>query len=96
LFSAAEAHRLGLVHEVVAMTELDNTVNAIAGALATASPDAVRTCKRLIEDVTDQPITPELIAMTVDGIADIRATAQGKEGVQAFLQKRKPNWLTPI
>ena len=96
LFSATEAHRLGLVHEVVAMTELDNTVNAIAGALATASPDAVRTCKRLIEDVTDQPITPELIAMTVDGIADIRASAQGKEGVQAFLQKRKPNWLTPI
>ena len=40
--------------------------------------------------------TPELIAITVDGIADIRASAQGKEGVQAFLQKRKPNWLTPI
>ena len=45
-FSAAEAHRVGLVHEVVAMTELDNTVNAIVGALAVASPDAVRTCKR--------------------------------------------------
>ena len=95
-FSAAEAHRVGLVHEVVAMTELDNTVNAIVGALAVASPDAVRTCKRLIDDVTGKPITPELIAMTVDGIADIRASAQGKEGVQAFLQKRKPNWLTPI
>ena len=92
-FSAAEAHRIGLVHEVVAATGLEATVDAIAGALATASPEAVRICKRLIDEVTDQPITPELIASTVQGIADIRASAQGKEGVQAFLQKRKPSWL---
>ena len=95
-FDAAEALRVGLVHQVVGINDLEATVDAIAGALAVASPDAVRTCKRLIEDVTDQPITPELIAMTVDGIADIRASAQGKEGVQAFLQKRKPSWLTPV
>ena len=95
-FDAAEALRVGLVHQVVGINDLEATVDAIAGALAVASPDAVRTCKRLIEDVTGQPITPELIAMTVDGIADIRASAQGKEGVQAFLQKRKPSWLTPV
>ena len=92
-FSAAEALRVGLVHEVVPMANLDAAVDAIAGALAVASPDAVRVCKRLIEDVTHQPITPELIAATVQGIADIRTSAQGREGVQAFLQKRKPNWL---
>ena len=92
-FSAAEAHRLGLVHEVVGSDDLDATVASLAGALATASPDAVRSCKRLIDSVTDQPITPALIADTVAGIADIRASAQGREGVQAFLQKRQPNWL---
>jgi methylglutaconyl-CoA hydratase len=92
-FSAAEAHRVGLVHEVVDIADLEPAVDAIAGALASASPDAVRTCKRLIDEVTDQPITPALIASTVQGIADIRASAQGREGVQAFLQKRKPSWL---
>ena len=57
------------------------------------SPEAVKTCKRLLHEVAGAPITEELIADTVKGIADIRSSEQGKEGVQAFLQKRKPNWL---
>ena len=57
------------------------------------SPDAVKTCKQLLHDVAGAPITDELIADTVKGIADIRSSEQGREGVQAFLQKRKPDWL---
>ncbi|MGG6621338.1 UNVERIFIED_CONTAM: enoyl-CoA hydratase/isomerase family protein, partial [Salmonella enterica subsp. enterica serovar Weltevreden] len=53
-----------------------------------------KTCKRLLHKVAGAQITDELVADTVKGIADIRSSAQGKEGVQAFLQKRKPDWLT--
>jgi methylglutaconyl-CoA hydratase len=52
--------------------------------------------KRLMRDVSYAPIDHELIAETVRRIADIRSSAQGKEGVQAFLQKRKPSWLLDI
>ncbi|QXL84379.1 enoyl-CoA hydratase/isomerase family protein [Comamonas sp. NLF-1-9] len=92
-FSAAEAHRIGFVHEVVATDELDATVATWLKALTSASPNAVRVCKQLVRDVAEREITPALVAATVQGIADIRASSEGKEGVQSFLQKRKPDWL---
>jgi methylglutaconyl-CoA hydratase len=61
--------------------------------LLSASPNAVRACKRLVQDVAEHEIDDALVAHTVAGIADIRSSAEGKEGVQSFLQKRKPNWL---
>ena len=57
------------------------------------SPNALRACKRLVLDVAEREINAQLIAATVEGIADIRASSEGKEGVQSFLQKRKPAWL---
>jgi methylglutaconyl-CoA hydratase len=92
-FSAAEAHRIGLVHEVVAADALDAQVAELTSALVSASPNAVRACKRLVQDVAEREIDDDLVAHTVAGIADIRSSAEGKEGVQSFLQKRKPNWL---
>ena len=92
-FSAAEAHRIGLVHEVVAADALDAKVAELTSALVSASPNAVRACKRLVQDVAEREIDDVLVAHTVAGIADIRSSAEGKEGVQSFLQKRKPNWL---
>ncbi len=92
-FSAGEAHRIGFVHEVVPAAELDAKVAALTGALVSASPEAVKACKQLVHDVTGREITPALIQHTVEGIADIRASAEGKEGVRAFLEKRKPSWL---
>jgi methylglutaconyl-CoA hydratase len=68
-------------------------VAELTSALVSASPSAVRACKRLVQDVAGREIDDALVALTVAGIADIRASAQGKEGVQSFLQKRKPNWL---
>jgi methylglutaconyl-CoA hydratase len=53
----------------------------------------VRACKQLLADVAGREIDAALIARTVEGIADIRASDEGREGVQAFLQKRKPTWL---
>ena len=49
-------------------------------------------CKQLLRDVAGRDIDDALVAQTVQGIADIRASEQGKEGVQSFLQKRKPSW----
>ena len=92
-FDAKEAHRIGFVHELVTAEELDAKVAEIAKALCMASPAAVKACKLLVQDVAEQEITPELIADTVAGIADIRASDEGREGVQSFLQKRKPSWL---
>ncbi len=92
-FSAAEAHRIGLVHEVAGAAELDARVAALVGALVAASPNAVRQCKKLVQDVAERDISRLLIERTVEGIADIRASDEGKEGVQSFLQKRKPAWL---
>ena len=94
-FGAAEALRIGFVHEVVAADALDAKVNDLAAALASAGPEAVKACKRLVQDVAGADITDELVARTVEGIADIRASAEGREGVQSFLAKRKPGWLAP-
>jgi methylglutaconyl-CoA hydratase len=92
-FSAEEAHRIGFVHELVDAEALDAKVNELAQALVSASPAAVKACKRLVQDVAERPIDDALIAATVQGIAEIRASEQGREGVQSFLQKRKPAWL---
>ncbi len=92
-FSAAEALRIGFVHEVVAADALSAKVDELVKALVSASPNAVRACKALVQEVAHRNIDAALIARTVEGIADIRASAEGKEGVQAFLQKRKPSWL---
>ena len=92
-FSAAEAHRIGLVSEVTSIEMLDAAVDKLCKQLCLASPDAVRATKKLIDAVVGKPMTHELIAHTVKEIAVIRSTPQGKEGVQSFLQKRLPNWI---
>ena len=92
-FSAVEAHRIGFVHEVVSAEQLDATVGEIVQALVNAGPEAVKACKQLVHDVAEREITAGLIRRTVEGIADIRASDEGREGVKSFLEKRKPNWL---
>ncbi len=92
-FSAAEALRIGFVHAVVSADALDATVDGLVTNLLNAGPQALRGCKKLLQDVAGQPITAELVQMTVQGIADIRVSPEGREGVQSFLQKRKPAWL---
>ena len=92
-FSAAEAQCIGMAHEVVTADRLDETVAGLLKALLAASPHAVTQAKRLVRDVAGQPMTDALVAETVARIADIRASEQGREGVRAFLEKRKPSWL---
>jgi methylglutaconyl-CoA hydratase len=92
-FSAAEALRIGFVHEVVAADQLDVKVGEIARSLVQAGPAAVKACKALVHDIAGKDISQLLIDRTVQGIADIRVSDEGREGIQAFLGKRKPGWL---
>jgi len=92
-FAADEARRLGLVHEVVAADALDTKVDELVAATTANGPAAVRACKQLVKDVASREITPALRDDTARRIADIRASAEGREGVQSFLGKRKPCWL---
>ncbi|EHR73526.1 enoyl-CoA hydratase/carnithine racemase [Burkholderiales bacterium JOSHI_001] len=92
--SAPEAHRIGFVHECVAAEALDAKVDEIVAALVANGPMAVKACKRLVQDLGGQPISVSLRDDTARRIADIRASAEGKEGVASFLQKRSPSWNT--
>ena len=91
-FSAAEAKSIGFVHEVVAVDALDAKVAELSNALVNAGPEAVKLCKKLVQDVSGHDITPDLVSMTIASIADVRVSPEGREGLQSFLQKRKPNW----
>ncbi|MBC5786120.1 enoyl-CoA hydratase/isomerase family protein [Ramlibacter sp. USB13] len=94
-FGADEALRMGFVHQVVKAEELDAAVARLAQSLVSAGPEAVKACKKLLHDVAGHEITAGLVRRTVEGIADIRASDEGREGVQSFLGKRKPTWLLP-
>jgi methylglutaconyl-CoA hydratase len=92
-FAADEARRLGLVHEVVTADALDAKVDELTTAIAANGPAAARACKQLVKDVAGRPVTAELRDDTARRIADIRASVEGREGVQSFLNKTKPSWL---
>jgi methylglutaconyl-CoA hydratase len=91
-FAATQAQALGFVYEVVAADALDAKVAEIVAAVVANGPAAVRACKRLVQDVAGREIGPALRDETARRIADIRASAEGREGVQAFLNKRDPAW----
>ena len=91
-FTAAEAFRIGLVHDITPMQELDASVNALLGHLLAASPAAIAASKDLIRSVARGPIDPDMIADTAARIAAARSSADGKEGIRSFLEKRKPAW----
>jgi methylglutaconyl-CoA hydratase len=90
---AAEAARIGLVHEVVAADALDGAVRTILEHLLRGGPKALAAAKRLIRDLAGQPIGAELIDDTAERIAALRVTPEAREGVTAFLAKRPPSWL---
>ena len=91
-FSAARARELGFVHECVPAEALDATVAGLVDALVANGPAAVRACKRLVDDVAGREITAALRDDTARRIADVRASSEGREGVQSFLDKREPAW----
>ena len=92
--TAAEAHRIGFVHELATPDALDAAVATIVKALVSNSPHAVRQAKVLVRDIAGHPIDQGLVADTAGRIAAIRSSLEGREGVASFLEKRKPSWLS--
>ena len=91
-FSAAEACRLGLVHQVVPQSGLDASIESLTSALLAGGPQSQARAKRLIAEITGRPVDDALEAFTARSIADARASPEGREGITAFLEKRKPAW----
>ena len=92
-FSAAEAHRLGLVSTICAPGELDTVVADLCEQLLGNGPEAVRAAKALVNDIAGQPLSETLIEDTCQRIASIRVSGEGQEGLGAFLDKRQPSWF---
>jgi methylglutaconyl-CoA hydratase len=91
-FGAEEALRIGFVHASVEPERLDAAVDGLIGHLLAGGPAAHAATKDLIRAVAARPVTEDLIADTATRIAATRASAEGKEGIQSFLEKRKPAW----
>jgi methylglutaconyl-CoA hydratase len=91
-FDSAEALRIGLLHAVLAPEQLDACIAGVLDALSQTSLHATREAKRLVHDVAGRPLTDQLLADTAERIAAVRSSDDGREGVRAFLQKRKPQW----
>lgn len=92
-FGAFQALALNLVHEVVTSDALDSTIEAICGHLVSGGPSAISAAKDLIFAVAKAPVNETLIDDTAQRITDARASDEGKEGLNAFLEKRSPNWI---
>ena len=90
-FDAEEARRIGLVHAVAEEADLEAAVGRKIDALLSSGPEAVAAAKRLIDTVASMTIDAAF-PVTADAIAERRASEEGREGLSAFLEKRKPRW----
>lgn len=92
-FSAARAREIGLVHAVMPMAQLDGAVDDYIRELLTSAPGAIAGAKRLIAAVAGRP-PGEVATLTAEAIAEQRVSAEGQNGMRAFLDKTKARWLS--
>jgi len=93
-FGAQEALRVGLIHAVT--EEADTQIQSWIDAYLASAPGAIADTKRLISEVAQAQIDDDLLYMTALRIAARRASDEGREGMAAFLDKRKPNWMGDV
>jgi methylglutaconyl-CoA hydratase len=91
---AETALQLGLLSELVPETYLDTRLNDLVDTLLQNAPIATQKAKQIVFDVSGAPISQDMIDHTVRYIADMRDSAEGREGLSAFLEKRQPDWTT--
>ncbi|WP_245315000.1 enoyl-CoA hydratase/isomerase family protein [Labrys sp. WJW] len=92
-FSADEALRYGLVHEIAAPETLDEAVQRCLSDILAGGPEAIAAAKKLVVDMAG-PITAERIEESARRIASIRSSTEAREGLAAFFAKRKPGWMS--
>ena len=91
--TAEQAQKIGLVHEVTAVEELDSKIDEIVQALLLGGPAAQTSSKQLIQMVDQQVLTEELLLQTAQHIAHVRQGLEAKNGLSAFLDKQSPSWI---
>jgi len=91
-FEAVKAQEIGLVRAAVPAEDLDAVVEARVQELLKSGPRAIAQAKELIEEVSFRRVE-DVQRYTVEAIADVRVSAEGQEGLRAFLEKRKPDWM---
>ncbi len=91
-FTAKDAEKIGLVHEVCKMKELDQQVDRFIGYLMAGGPEALAVCKNLIY-ITEPMVNDEIFDRTAQQIARQRTEAEGQEGLSSFFEKRKAKWI---
>ena len=95
VFDAQEALRVGMLSVLVPANALDSTVDELVKHLLAGGPEAHAKIKALIRDVAGRRPDDALAADTAQRIAEIRGSPEGKEGIAAFLEKRKASWCSP-
>jgi methylglutaconyl-CoA hydratase len=95
VFDAARAAAAGLVHEIVPGADLDAAIARVVARFSKASPAAAAATKRLLAAVTGRP-PAEVLPLTTHAIATARASEDGREGIQAFFERRPPRWAAPL
>jgi methylglutaconyl-CoA hydratase len=95
VFDAEEAYRIGMLSLLVQGKDLDSTIQELLKHLLAGGPEAHAKIKDLIRTVTHRPIDDALGAETAKRIAEIRVSAEGKEGIASFLEKRRASWCSP-
>jgi methylglutaconyl-CoA hydratase len=91
-FDAAEAYRIGFVHDICEDDDLAGRVGQMLAHVYTSGPNAIAAVKELIPLGANVPIDQEIVEETARLIADIRATPEAQEGLSAFLEKRSAGW----
>lgn len=91
-FNASKAQRLGLIHKMAERDELDSEINLFIEPLLHNGPAAMSAAKALVAMVEGRQIDEALIEETTRRIADVRTSTEGREGMRAFLEHRKPGW----
>ena len=95
VFDAAEAYRLGMLSWLVEKEDLDKAIDSLLEHLLSGGPESHAKIKALIRDVAGRRPDDALAAETAKRIAEIRGSPEGKEGIAAFLEKRKASWCSP-
>jgi len=95
VFDAQEAYRIGMLSLLVQGKDLDSTIQELLKHLLAGGPESHAKIKDLIRTVTHRPIDDALGLETAKRIAEIRVSAEGKEGIASFLEKRKASWCSP-
>lgn len=91
--SAEQGKAIGLVHEVTAPEQLDSKIQEMVDTLLLGGPEAQSASKQLIQMVSQESLTEDLLVQTAQHIAHVRQGAEAKNGLQAFLNKQNPQWI---